>query len=101
MVEIFAAALAGANLSTEASPFSGLKGGPPGTGQFFIAIDPQAFGGAGFSDAITRLARSITDQDGARLPGRRRAEARRRTEKEGVAVDDALMDRIKAAGRVK
>ena len=101
MVEIFAAALAGANLSTEASPFSGLKGGPPGTGQFFIAIDPQAFGGAGFSDAITRLARSITDQDGARLPGRRRAEARKRTEKEGVSVDEALMDRIKAAGRAK
>ena len=101
MVEILAAALAGANLSTEASPFSGTQGGPPGTGQFFIAIDPDAFGGISFTEAMTRLAGSITDQHGARLPGQRRADNRRRIEKEGVHVDDALMERIKAAGRAK
>ncbi len=99
MVEILAAALAGANLSTEASPFSGTKGGPPGTGQFFIAINPDAFAGAAFQASMTRLAASITDQDGARLPGARRANNRARIEKEGVSVDDALMDRIRAAGQ--
>ena len=50
---------------------------------------------------MTRLAGSITDQHGARLPGQRRADNRRRIEKEGVHVDDALMARIKAAGRAK
>lgn len=99
MVEVLAAALAGANLSTEASPFSGTKGGPPGTGQFFIAINPDAFGGANFQASMTRLAASIADQDGARLPGARRAGNRARIEKEGVRVDDALMARIKSAGQ--
>ncbi len=41
MVEIFAAALAGANLGKDASPFSGTTGGPPRTGQFFIAVAPN------------------------------------------------------------
>lgn len=98
MVEILAAALSGANLSTEASPFAGTKGGPPGTGQFFIAIDPAAHGGEAFGGAMMRLAQSITDQEGARLPGQRRAENRLKIEAEGVQVDNALMTRIQNAG---
>ena len=97
MVEIFAAALAGANLGLEASPFSGPKGGPPGTGQFFIAIDPSAFAGDAFAPAMDRLAEAITEQDGARLPGARRAANRARIEAEGVAVPQDLIDRIAAA----
>lgn len=97
MVEIFAAALSGGNLGLEASPFSGPKGGPPGTGQFFIGIDPAAFSGDGFHAAITRLTNAITDQPGTRLPGARRAANRQRIKREGVQVDAALMDRIKAA----
>lgn len=98
LVEILAAALSGANLSTEASPFSGPKGGPPGTGQFFIAIDPAGFGGDGFHDAMLRLATSITEQDGTRLPGQRRADNRARIETAGVSVDDALLARIHLSG---
>ncbi|MCC5956958.1 MAG: Ldh family oxidoreductase [Natronohydrobacter sp.] len=97
MVEIFAAALSGGNLGLEASPFSGPKGGPPGTGQFFIGIDPAAFSGDGFHAAILRLTDAITDQPGTRLPGARRAANRQRIETAGVQVDAALMDRIKAA----
>lgn len=99
MVEILAAALTGANLSTEASPFSGTKGGPPGTGQFFIAIHPGAFGGEVFMASMRRLAKSITEQEGARLPGQRRALNRARTEKDGVRIDEALLARIKSAGK--
>ncbi|MBA99246.1 Ldh family oxidoreductase [Sulfitobacter sp.] len=95
LVEILAAALTGANLSTEASPFSGPNGGPPGTGQFFIAIDPAGSGEAGFGGAMARLAASITDQPGARLPGKRRADNRARIEAEGVKVSDDLLARIK------
>ncbi|MCK0168291.1 Ldh family oxidoreductase [Jannaschia sp. S6380] len=94
MVEIFAAALTGANLSTEASPFSGPKGGPPGTGQFFLAVDPSAFAGDGFAASMDRLIASIEEQEGARLPGQRRMDNRRRIEAAGVIVDDDLLARI-------
>lgn len=95
MVEILAAVLSGANLSSEASAFSGTAGGPPGTGQCFLAFDPHGFSGDGFGAAMTRLAASITSQEGARLPGARRAANRARIEIEGVEVDDALMARIR------
>ncbi len=94
MVEIFAAALAGANLSCEASPFSGTAGGPPGTGQCFLAFDPEGFSGAGFGERMRRLADHITSQDGARLPGARRAANRTRTETDGVEVDEDLLLQI-------
>ncbi|MFP4570756.1 Ldh family oxidoreductase [Rhodosalinus sp.] len=97
MVEIFAAALTGANLGLDASPFSGPQGGPPGTGQFFLAVDPAAFAGEAFDVAMTRLAQSITAQEGARLPGARRATNRARIETEGVSVPQELLDRIAAA----
>lgn len=93
MVEVLASALAGAVPSREASPFSGPTGGPPGTGQCFIAIDPAAFA-AGFADRIEGLAVAIAGQAGARLPGHRRTMARARTETAGVEVDDALMTRL-------
>lgn len=97
MVEIFAAALAGGNLGIEASPFSGPKGGPPGTGQFFIGVDPAAFSGDGFHAAILRLTEAITKQTGTRLPGARRVANRKRIESEGVQIDAALLNRIKTA----
>lgn len=98
MVEIFAAALTGANLSAEASPFSGPKGGPPATGQFFLAVDPSAFAGDAFSASMDRLIASIEEQEGARLPGQRRMDNRRRIDVEGVTVDDALLARIEGDG---
>jgi (2R)-3-sulfolactate dehydrogenase (NADP+) len=97
MVELFAAVLAGATLGKDASPFAGTAGGPPATGQFFIAIDPASFSGAGFASRMTELASAITDQPGARLPGQRRLENRRRNlAAGGVEVDDALIGRIQA-----
>lgn len=93
MVEVLASALAGAVPSRAASPFSGPAGGPPSTGQCFIALDPDAFA-AGFVDRIEGLAQAIAGQEGARLPGQRRVVARARTEGAGVEVDDALMVRL-------
>ncbi|MDF1734687.1 MAG: Ldh family oxidoreductase [Minwuia sp.] len=97
MVELFAAVLAGATLGKDASPFAGTAGGPPATGQFFIALDPASFSGAGFASRMTDLAAAITDQPGARLPGQRRSENRQRNMAAGgVAVDDTLIARIQA-----
>lgn len=95
LVEILASCLSGAVLSKEASPFSGTVGGPPRTGQCFIAFDPSAFSG-GFSRQVSNLVEAIAVQDGARLPGGRRQAARQRTERDGVSVDAALIARIEA-----
>ena len=70
-VEIMTACLTGANLGTEASSFADDKGGPPGTGQFFIAINPEKYS-QGFEEKITSLINNIKSQDGPRVPGSKR-----------------------------
>ena len=96
LVEILAAALSGATLGKDASPFSGTGGGPPRTGQFFIAIDPGAFSGDVFHDRKFGLVSAIADQDGARLPRERRRASRPRTTADGVSVPLDLIARIEA-----
>ena len=96
-VEVLASCLAGAVLSQHASPFSGTAGGPPATGQCFVAFDPMGFAGASFFDQIRTLTESIDAQDGARLPGARRKANRARLEVDGVAVPDNLMAALDAA----
>lgn len=95
IVEVLAAALSGSNLGTQASPFSGTAGGPPGTGQCFIAIDP----GVASDQAAVRLAQlmeSVLIQEGARLPGQNRAAKRKLAAQQGVAVNVATLERIRA-----
>jgi (2R)-3-sulfolactate dehydrogenase (NADP+) len=96
IVEMMAAAMSGATLGIDASPFSGTAGGPPKTGQFFIAIDPDASSGGAFADRIAALTGAIRAQPGARLPGDGRAAKRRRAETEGVAVSTTTLDKIRA-----
>ena len=98
LVEILASCLAGASLSKDASPFSGTAGGPPRTGQCFIAFDTSAFSTA-FSHQVASLLGAIAAQANARLPGGGRRAARQRTEREGVPVDTDLADRIDALCR--
>ncbi len=94
MVEILASCLAGAALSKNASPFSGKAGGPPGTGQCFIALDPDGFS-SGFDGRITELAEAISKQEGARLPGDRRKANRAEILRKGVTVNEELLERIR------
>ena len=54
-VEIMSACLTGSNLGIEASSFANDQGGPPGTGQFFIAINPEKFSST-FEDKIAKIA---------------------------------------------
>lgn len=96
MVEVLAAAVTGSNLAIDASSFADNEGGSPRTGQFFIAIDPAAFGGPDFGARIARLLSAVTDQDGARLPGQGRLAARERTARDGVSISEALHDRLLA-----
>lgn len=96
LTEIMAAALTGATLGIDAAPFSGTLGGPPKTGQFFIAIAPDATSGGLFAERVPALAAAITDQPGARLPGRRRAAARVRADRDGITIDAKLLAQIRA-----
>ncbi len=96
LVETMAAAMTGATLGINASPFSGTKGGPPKTGQFFIAISPTATSSGLFADRIAALIDDFRDQPSARVPGDGRAAARRRTAKSGVEVNRATIEKISA-----
>ena len=95
LVEVMAAAMTGAVLGRDAAPFSGTKGGPPRTGQFFIAIDPAVTSTNAFASSIERLCASITDQPGARLPGTGRRAARKRASADGVQVDMTTLSRVR------
>ncbi|MEP3033571.1 MAG: Ldh family oxidoreductase [Pseudoruegeria sp.] len=95
LTEIMAGAMTGATLGINASPFSGTAGGPPRTGQFFMAIDPGATSGGDFATRMADLVGAIHDQDGARLPGDGRRGKRLTARDNGVAVNVATLDRIK------
>ena len=94
MVEMLAAALSGAKLGIHASPFSGTVGGPPKTGQFFLAIDPDATAGEVFAARMSDLVAAIHGQDGAHLPGDGRKSKRIAARANGVAVNTATLKRI-------
>ena len=96
MAELFAAVLSGAELGIDAAPFGGTAGGPPKTGQFFVAIDPGVTSGGRFAPQLARLAKALYAEEGARLPGSRRLAARARAVEEGVAVSRSLLAEIAA-----
>lgn len=98
MVELLAAGLTGANYAGDASSFFDAEGTPPGTGQFLLAVDPDAVLPGG-RDRFAVLAAAIEGDPAARLPGRRRRElAAERAG--GFEVDDGLLATIEqlAAG---
>ena len=94
VAELLASCLAGAVLSKDASPFAGTKGGPPSTGQCFLAFDPAGFSGDAFSNQISSLVTAITEQEGAHLAGSKGKTNRARIEQEGVSVPQTLLDQI-------
>jgi (2R)-3-sulfolactate dehydrogenase (NADP+) len=99
MVEILAAALSGARFGYEASSFFTADGDPPGVGQFLVAIDPRPFSGGGFASRLDALVDTVLAQQGVRLPGSRRVEARARAEAQGLQLDTALLEEIEALAR--
>jgi (2R)-3-sulfolactate dehydrogenase (NADP+) len=74
--------------------FTENDGKPVGSGQFFIAIEPEGFSGGAFARQVTALARSITAQEGARLPNSRREANRKRLKKEGLKLPRDLYEKL-------
>ena len=95
MVELLAAAASGAMLAMDASPFSGPMGGPPRTGQFFIAIDIATSSAGEFGQRLERLVEAIAAQPGAHVPGGKRKAARDRATF-GIGVSADLVTQIQA-----
>ncbi len=96
LVELMAACLTGATIGAKASPFSGTAGGPPKTGQCFIAIAPDVAAGGEFQARVSQLVAALTEEDSAHVPGKRRREARENAEREGVVVDPGILDKVRA-----
>ncbi|MGE3371463.1 MAG: Ldh family oxidoreductase [Rhizobiaceae bacterium] len=94
LVELLASVASGAVLSLEATPFSGTAGGPPRTGQFFVAINGMSSSGGRFHEQLDRLVTAIVEQEGAHLPGSRRAAAAAQAAKHGVEVSEKLLKEI-------
>lgn len=97
LVDLLAAGLTGAKFSMEAPVYARVDGPPVGVGQFVIAIDPKAFDDS-YLARIETLFAAMLAQDGVRLPGDRRLEARARTAQDGILLDDDLFNRITMAG---
>lgn len=95
MVEMLAAGLIGANFAYEQSSFFDAEGGPPGSGQTIIAIDPGAFGGVRALARFAEMASAVSQAEGARVPGARRHELRARMRRDGIPVDRAVLDEIR------
>ena len=95
MVEVLCGALAGAHYGWEASAFLDAEGGPPRLGQLLIALDPDHFAGPSFAPRMAELAAAVAE-DGARLPGDRRLDLRRRAARSGVTIAGDLHRQIVA-----
>lgn len=90
IVEIFAAAMSGAALSSEASSFFAADGPPPGVGQFVALFKPTA-GADVFAERLETLSAMILGMEGTRLPGDRRRKAIAAAREHGLAVPDHLV----------
>lgn len=100
MADLMAAALTGACFSHEAASFVAKDDGPPRTGQFFIALAPDPFGGPQAAERMEKLFTALLAEPGTHLPGDRRQTHRARHARDGVPVPRALYDTLKklAAG---
>jgi (2R)-3-sulfolactate dehydrogenase (NADP+) len=94
MVEVLASALTGSLASTQIPPLKTPEGPHHDIGQFYLVIDPAAFGGDAFHERIAALAEAVGAQPGARLPGANRVAPN------AVVVDAEVWERAKqfAAG---
>ncbi|MEM8750160.1 MAG: Ldh family oxidoreductase [Pseudomonadota bacterium] len=97
MVELLAAGLTDSHYAYEASSFLSADGPPPGVGQLLMLIDPGAFGQRNrVLQRMEDMCAALEAEDGARVPGAGRTARRTIAEAEGVAVDDAVIDGLKA-----
>ena len=94
IVEILAAVLGGANLSKDVSSFFTADGKPTGAGQFLLAFKPIEMDG--FTARLETLLTEISNAEGARIPGKRRLDARAAAQQNGLDVPMVFIEQIEA-----
>lgn len=92
MVEVLSAALTGANWSLDAPPFgTGSQG--PGTGLTVLAIDPTLLD-PDFAERLAAHLARLSGEYGVHIPGPAKAAARAQSERDGLCLPKALVDRL-------
>src|SRR5688572_18860593 len=87
MVEILCCALSGAALSSEMESLHVASGPAMRCGQLFMAMEPRALAGREtYLKRVETLVEVMLADDGVRLPGARREDARLRAMREGVTI---------------
>lgn len=95
MVEMMAACLAAGTPGTEMTGFgAGDKGGPPGAGQFFIAINPGATSGGAYAARIAGLIEVLRSDPAVHVPGDTGRAARAQAAEDGIEVSGAVLAEI-------
>jgi (2R)-3-sulfolactate dehydrogenase (NADP+) len=94
-VEMLVTALTGAALGFEATSFFVDAGNRPRLGQVFLAVDPAALAGrAIYEERVEALLAAVTAEPQVRLPGARRVALAVQAARDGVAIPDALHQRL-------
>ncbi len=95
VVELLVTSLTGAQLGFEATSFFVDAGNRPRLGQAFLVIDPAALAGrAVYDERVEALLAAMTAEPEVRLPGARRDALALQAAREGVAIPDALHQRL-------
>lgn len=95
MVEVLSAGLSGANWSLDAPSFA--EGDrSPGSGLFVMAIDPRLFTDD-FARRAGRHLATLSAQFGLHMPGDAKATRQAKSDRDGVAVDTAVLARIRSS----
>lgn len=95
-VELLACALTGAAFGFESDSFFAEAGRPTRIGQAFLAVDPGALAGREvYLERIETLVAEMSRDATVRLPGDRRRQVRERLAREGLAIPDELLARIR------
>ena len=100
MVEIICCALTGSALSSEMESLHLTEGNPMRFGQVFIALDPAGCSGAAvYGERVETLVEAMVADEGVRLPGARRADARTRAARRGIEIADTLYRELETLAR--
>lgn len=96
MVEILAGVLAGAVISSELQPPWGPPEAAARPGLLLLGMDPSAFG-KGYEERMAHLVHAL-EAVGGRIPGWRRALLRERALREGVVIENGVLQELVGLG---
>ncbi len=99
LVDLLAGPLMAQPLSYEAGETDNGDGGAALGGELILAFAPERFGAADAAEHGERLFAKLLEIEGARLPGDSRIAAREDSDREGVVVDRAMVERAEALAR--